>query len=77
MITGFFNFDFQFLQALLKPIVSQLLVDPPASSEQYQNLPTVDEVDESLVCCLGQMAVTVGSDDIWKQLNHEVRILFG
>ncbi|CAA6663312.1 unnamed protein product [Spirodela intermedia] len=59
-------------QALLKPIVSQLLVDPPVSSEQYQNLPAVDEVDESLVCCLGQMAVTVGSDDIWKQLNHEV-----
>ncbi|XP_078440573.1 ARM repeat superfamily protein [Wolffia australiana] len=60
-------------QSLLKPIASQLLVDPPTvSSEHYQNLPTVEEVDESLVCCLGQMAVTVGSDDVWKPLNHEV-----
>ncbi|MQM05223.1 hypothetical protein Taro_038028, partial [Colocasia esculenta] len=59
-------------QVLLKPVVSQLAVEPPASLEQFFDLPTIDGINESLVCCLGQMAVTVGSDDIWKQLNHEV-----
>nr|XP_010919682.1 uncharacterized protein At3g06530 [Elaeis guineensis] len=61
--------NFQFL---LKPIVSQLVVEPPASLEQMVDVPTVEEVDESLVLCLGQMAVTARSDVLWKPLNHEV-----
>lgn len=57
---------------LLKPIVSQLVADPPTMEDQLSDIPTVEEVDLILVCCLGQMAVAVGSDDIWKQLNHDV-----
>lgn len=65
---------FFLLQVLLKPIVSQLVVEPPASLDQLADVPTVEEVDESLVLCLGQMAVTARSDVLWKPLNHEVSI---
>ncbi|KAK9734133.1 hypothetical protein RND81_04G117000 [Saponaria officinalis] len=57
---------------LLKPIVSQLLVDPPASLKDNPNLPSLEEVDNVLISCLGQMAVTAGSDLLWKSLNYEV-----
>ncbi|KMZ72733.1 hypothetical protein ZOSMA_15G00710 [Zostera marina] len=50
----------------------QLVADPPTMEDQLSDIPTVEEVDLILVCCLGQMAVAVGSDDIWKQLNHDV-----
>ncbi|URD79238.1 U3 small nucleolar RNA-associated protein 10 [Musa troglodytarum] len=59
-------------QVLLKPIVSQLVIEPPKSLEQTQEVPSVEEVDESLVLCLGQMAITARSDILWKPLNHEV-----
>ncbi|KAJ8511645.1 hypothetical protein OPV22_002079 [Ensete ventricosum] len=59
-------------QVLLKPIVSQLVVEPPKSLEQTQEVPSLEEVDESLVLCLGQMAITARSDVLWKPLNHEV-----
>ncbi|MED6160063.1 hypothetical protein PIB30_047925 [Stylosanthes scabra] len=59
-------------QMLLKPIVSQLVVDPPTSLDDSINIPSVKEVDELLVNCIGQMAVTAGSDLLWKPLNHEV-----
>lgn len=62
-----------FLQVLLKPIVSQLIVEPPANLEEHVNVPSVDEVDDLLVVCIGQMAVTAGTDLLWKPLNHEVR----
>ncbi|ONK73498.1 uncharacterized protein A4U43_C04F32240 [Asparagus officinalis] len=69
--------DLKFLDAsnfevLLKPIVSQIVVDPPSSADVLLDMPTVDEVDETLVLCLGQMAVTAHSDVLWKPLNHEV-----
>eukprot|EP00268_Persea_americana_P022565 TRINITY_DN22456_c0_g2_i1.p1 TRINITY_DN22456_c0_g2~~TRINITY_DN22456_c0_g2_i1.p1 ORF type:complete len:2020 (-),score=349.41 TRINITY_DN22456_c0_g2_i1:339-6095(-) len=57
-------------QVLLKPIVSQLVAEPPATPES--SVPSVNEVDDILVSCLGQMAVTAGSDLLWKPLNHEV-----
>ncbi|KAB1204141.1 hypothetical protein CJ030_MR8G004038 [Morella rubra] len=57
---------------LLKPIVSQLVVEPPASLEENSNIPSVKEVDDLLVVCIGQMAVTAGTDLLWKPLNHEV-----
>uniref|UniRef100_A0ACD5UCQ6 Uncharacterized protein n=1 Tax=Avena sativa TaxID=4498 RepID=A0ACD5UCQ6_AVESA len=57
-------------QTLLKPIVSQFVVQPPESIEP--DAPAVEEVDEILVLCLGQMAVTARSDVLWKPLNHEV-----
>ncbi|KAF2311685.1 hypothetical protein GH714_025935 [Hevea brasiliensis] len=59
-------------QVLLKPIVSQLAVEPPTSLEENPNIPSVKEVDELLVVCIGQMAVTAGTDVLWKALNHEV-----
>ncbi|KAF2935198.1 hypothetical protein DAI22_04g215400 [Oryza sativa Japonica Group] len=59
-------------QALLKPIVSQFVIEPPEHFESVPEAPSVDEVDETLVLCLGQMAVTARSDVLWKPLNHEV-----
>ncbi|KAF0894489.1 hypothetical protein E2562_039200 [Oryza meyeriana var. granulata] len=59
-------------QALLKPIVSQFVMEPPEHFESVPEAPSVDEVDETLVLCLGQMAVTARSDVLWKPLNHEV-----
>ncbi|XP_028799979.1 uncharacterized protein At3g06530 isoform X2 [Neltuma alba] len=56
-------------QMLLKPIVSQLVIEPPASLD---DTPSVQEVDDLLVVCIGQMAVTAGNDLLWKPLNHEV-----
>ncbi|OMO94842.1 hypothetical protein CCACVL1_05773 [Corchorus capsularis] len=57
---------------LLKPTVSQLVIEPPTSIEEYPDIPSVKEVDDLLVNCIGQMAVTAGNDLLWKPLNHEV-----
>ncbi|XVE56436.1 hypothetical protein DITRI_Ditri04bG0009000 [Diplodiscus trichospermus] len=59
-------------QVLLKPIVSQLVIEPPSSLEEHPNILSVKEVDDLLVVCIGQMAVTAGTDLLWKPLNHEV-----
>ncbi|XP_047070750.1 uncharacterized protein At3g06530-like [Lolium rigidum] len=59
-------------QTLLRPIVSQFVVEPPESLELVPDAPSVEEVDEIIVLCLGQMAVTARSDVLWKPLNHEV-----
>uniref|UniRef100_A0A6N2JZM9 BP28 C-terminal domain-containing protein n=1 Tax=Salix viminalis TaxID=40686 RepID=A0A6N2JZM9_SALVM len=59
-------------QVLLKPIVSQLIAEPPALLEEHPSIPSVKEVDELLIVCIGQMAVTAGTDLLWKPLNHEV-----
>ncbi|KAL6526925.1 hypothetical protein OROGR_016015 [Orobanche gracilis] len=59
-------------QVLLKPLVLQLVVEPPVSIENHPNIPSVKEVDDLLVACITQMAVTAGSDLLWKSLNHEV-----
>ena len=60
----------------MKPIVSQLVVEPPASLEEYSCIPSIKEVDDLLVDCVGQMAVTAGTDLLWKPLNHEVSDYF-
>lgn len=52
--------------------MSQLVTDPPATLVQNPNVPSVEVVDDLLVACVGQMAVTAGSDLLWKPLNHEV-----
>ncbi|GMI76636.1 hypothetical protein like AT3G06530 [Hibiscus trionum] len=59
-------------QVLLKPIVSQLVIEPPTSIEEHPDVPSLKEVDDLLVICIGQMAVTAGTDLLWKPLNHEV-----
>lgn len=56
--------------------MSQLVTDPPAALMQYPNVPSVEEVDDLLVACVGRMAVTAGSDLLWKPLNHEVSTKF-
>ncbi|KAK3217661.1 hypothetical protein Dsin_011631 [Dipteronia sinensis] len=71
--TGNLKFlDSSNFQALLKPIVTQLVVEPPADLEEHLNVPSVKEVDDLVVVCIGQMAVTAGTDLLWKPLNHEV-----
>ncbi|KAK6936870.1 U3 small nucleolar RNA-associated protein 10, N-terminal [Dillenia turbinata] len=67
--------NFQASTVLLKPVVSQLVAEPPASLEEHLDIPSVKEVDDTLVACIGQMAVTAGSDLLWKPLNHEVLLL--
>jgi hypothetical protein len=61
-------------QVLLKPIVSQFVIQPPTSLEENPNIPSMKEVDDLLVVCIGQMAVTAGTDLLWKPLNHEVSL---
>ncbi|KAJ1389579.1 U3 small nucleolar RNA-associated protein 10 [Sesbania bispinosa] len=70
----FTSHDYLFSQSglLLRPIISQLVIDPPALLDDSMNIPSVKEVDDLLVMCIGQMAVTAGSDLLWKPLNHEV-----
>ncbi|XP_048446393.1 LOW QUALITY PROTEIN: uncharacterized protein At3g06530-like [Pyrus x bretschneideri] len=71
--TGSLKFlDSSNFQVLLKPIVSQLVAEPPSSLEEHPDIPSVEEVDNLLVVCIGQMAVTAGSDLLWKPLNYEV-----
>ncbi|KAL5745887.1 hypothetical protein ACOSP7_027033 [Xanthoceras sorbifolium] len=71
--TGSLKFlDSSNFQVLLKPIVSQLVTEPPADLEEHLNVPSLKEVDDLLVVCIGQMAVTAGTDLLWKPLNHEV-----
>ncbi|KAL7147600.1 hypothetical protein ABFS83_06G118300 [Erythranthe nasuta] len=64
--------DYSEFEDLRKALVSQLVVEPPVSLKNHPNVPSVEEVDDSLVACIGQMAVTAGSDLFWKPLNHEV-----
>ncbi|KAL5216795.1 hypothetical protein ABZP36_008196 [Zizania latifolia] len=59
-------------QVLLKPIISQFVMEPSEHLVSVPDAPSVEEVDETLVLCLGQMAVTARSDVLWKPLNHEV-----
>ncbi|CAD6260087.1 unnamed protein product [Miscanthus lutarioriparius] len=59
-------------QVLLKPIVSQFVVEPPESIESVMDAPSIEEVDENIILCLGQVAVTARSDVLWKPLSHEV-----
>lgn len=65
-----------YFQVLLKPIVSQLVIEPPLSLMEHSDIPSVEEVDDLLVVCIGQMAVTAGSDLLWKPLNYEVMFLY-
>ncbi|KAI7991944.1 Uncharacterized protein LOK49_LG12G02785 [Camellia lanceoleosa] len=59
------------IQVLLKPIVSQLVAELPTSLEEFTSIPSIKEVDDLLVVCVGQMAVIASNDLLWKPLNHE------
>ncbi|KAG0589672.1 hypothetical protein KC19_1G038600 [Ceratodon purpureus] len=65
-------------QQLLGPVVAQLVVDPPPGLEtsegenKPENVSSLDEMDDTLVSCVSQMALASGSDLFWKPLNREV-----
>ncbi|KAL3702523.1 hypothetical protein R1sor_020545 [Riccia sorocarpa] len=59
-------------EQLLEPIVTQICADPTSSLSTTDQVPTVEEMDDTIVACLVQMALTAGSDLLWKPLNHQV-----
>ena len=56
-------------QRLLDPIVAQVDLDPPTPPAGCGE---EEGMESTLVLCLGQMALTSGSDVLWKQLNSSV-----
>lgn len=64
------------VQQLLGPVVSQLLVDAPPelAGLEDEKIATLEEMDNIIVSCVSQMALTSGSDLFWKPLNREVRV---
>ncbi|KAF3780855.1 Magnesium-chelatase subunit [Nymphaea thermarum] len=50
-------------------------IDLPALYDQNLVMPTVQEVDDLLVPCLGQMVLTAGTDLLWKALNRKGLLL--
>jgi U3 small nucleolar RNA-associated protein 10 len=68
------------VQQLLGPVVSQLLVDAPPGLDnsedenEHEKIATLDEMDDTVVSCVSQMALSSGSDLFWKPLNREVRL---
>lgn len=59
-------------QLLLGPLVLQLGAATPASAEEPSDVPSEKDMAESIVSCLGHMALAAGTDLLWQQLNHEV-----
>ena len=49
---------------------------PAGQIASASELPSRRDMEVVLVQCLGQMALTSGSDVLWKQLNHQVSSLF-
>lgn len=68
--------DAQKFQMLLGPLVEQITVEKPSLEKSASNtlewIPSSQDMDDVLVACLGQMAITAGTDLLWKPLNHEV-----
>ncbi|XP_026411093.1 uncharacterized protein At3g06530-like [Papaver somniferum] len=54
--------DASHFHLLLKPLVRQLAIEPPSSLEEFPDMPCVERVDDSLVACLRQMAISLGSE---------------
>eukprot|EP00475_Leptophrys_vorax_P019685 TRINITY_DN26993_c0_g1_i1.p1 TRINITY_DN26993_c0_g1~~TRINITY_DN26993_c0_g1_i1.p1 ORF type:complete len:520 (+),score=54.57 TRINITY_DN26993_c0_g1_i1:3-1562(+) len=88
-------------QAVLEPITSQIIREPPAGVAAIlapslnreaslaltapakaaddmllpyiaASVPSIVQMDDEIVACLGELAVAGGSDILWKQLNHQV-----
>ena len=55
---------------LLGPLIDQISVEKPSNTTE--SIPSSQDMDKTLVTCLGQMAITAGTDLLWKPLNHEV-----
>ncbi|CEG76908.1 hypothetical protein RMATCC62417_11736 [Rhizopus microsporus] len=54
-------------EKIMDPVVDQLLVVTKGTSADYLN-----RMKAYVVPCIGQMAVTVSNDSLWKPLNHKV-----
>ncbi|KAF7728274.1 HEAT repeat-containing protein 1 [Apophysomyces ossiformis] len=54
-------------EKILDPVVDQMLVTAAGDAENY-----LSRMTTYLVPCIGQMAVTVSNDTLWKPLNHKV-----
>lgn len=63
-------------QVLLKPIISQVMVEALVSFKEHLNIPSVKEVDDLSVLCMGQMFVTARTGHLWKPLNHQGILFF-
>ncbi|EFJ35196.1 hypothetical protein SELMODRAFT_438493 [Selaginella moellendorffii] len=61
-------------QQLLPSLADQLLEEAPPELDGSTDadVPTLAEADETVVSCLSRMALTAGTDVLWKPLNHEV-----
>ncbi|RCI07051.1 HEAT repeat-containing protein 1 [Rhizopus stolonifer] len=54
-------------EKIMDPVVDQMLVATKGTSTDY-----LVRMNTYLVPCIGQMAVTVSNDTLWKPLNHKV-----
>ncbi|KAG0164360.1 HEAT repeat-containing protein 1 [Apophysomyces sp. BC1034] len=54
-------------EKILDPVVDQMLVTSAGDADSY-----LTRMTTYLVPCIGQMAVTVSNDTLWKPLNHKV-----
>ncbi|KAI7901693.1 uncharacterized protein BX663DRAFT_562160 [Cokeromyces recurvatus] len=54
-------------EKIMDPVVDQMLVTEKGTSVDY-----LSRMSEFVVPCVGQMAVTVSNDTLWKPLNHKV-----
>lgn len=52
---------------IVNPVLEQLLVTETGDADSY-----LSRMTTYLVPCVGQMAVTVSNDTLWKPLNHKV-----
>ncbi|KAI9486718.1 MAG: hypothetical protein EXX96DRAFT_646489 [Benjaminiella poitrasii] len=54
-------------EKIMDPVVDQMLVTSSGSSPDY-----LTRMGDFVVPCVGQIAVTVSNDTLWKPLNHKV-----
>ncbi|KAI8359067.1 hypothetical protein EDC96DRAFT_609191 [Choanephora cucurbitarum] len=54
-------------EKILDPVVDQLLITSKGTNSDY-----LSRMNAYVVSCVGQMAVTVSNDTLWKPLNHKV-----
>ncbi|KAH7283024.1 hypothetical protein KP509_35G057300 [Ceratopteris richardii] len=64
--------DAEKFQMLLGPLVKQISIQRPVIENESEMIPSTVDMDNALISCLGRMAITAGSDLLWKPLNHEV-----
>jgi U3 small nucleolar RNA-associated protein 10 len=61
-------------EKLLHPLVNQLLVTSPSETTSAEWKSYEHRMNAYLVPCLGQLAVTLSNDALWKPLNYQVML---